>query len=378
MIYKRSIANTIQNDLFKGKAIVLAGARQVGKTTLINSLSYSVSRDNILYINADNPTDRDLFTHHDLEYYLPILSGKDLIIIDEAQRIINIGLTIKILVDHYQSTKQFLLTGSSTLRLLDQTSEPLTGRKFVHHLYPLSYQEIVDNTGELKTSKIQSQLLTYGSYPEIISLESSQEKIRRLLELFDSSLFRDILEFQSIKNPTILHSLLKLLSLQVGSEVSYSELGNLLRVDQKTIEKYVDLLEKSFVVFRLPAYSSHKKREVSKNKKIYFYDLGIRNAAINNFNSLANRDDLGRLWENFVIVERLKYRSYQGMHLNQYFWRTYDGAEIDLVEEGSGQLGGYEIKHQINKKSRAPAKWLEYKNSHFTTITPNSLKGFIY
>lgn len=375
--FPRLITSSLIKDLFSGKVIVLTGARQVGKTTLVKNLPTNLNSSDILWINADNPTDREIFTTQNLESLIPIVANYKLVVIDEAQRITDIGLTIKLLVDHYQKEKQVILTGSSSLHLLDQTSEALTGRKFVHHLYPISYEEIMAKTGTLSAKKSLDSLLVYGSYPEVLLLESAQDKIRRLQEIQSSYLFRDILEFQSIKNPQILHSFLKTLAFQIGSEVSYSELGNIVGLDVKTIEKYIDLLEKSFVIFRLPAFSQHHKREISKNKKIFFYDLGIRNATINNFNSLASRDDVGRLWENFVIVERLKYRSYHQISTSQYFWRTYDGSEIDLVEERDGKLFGYEIKHQSGKSPTIPTKWSQYKNSVFSTITPSTLNGFI-
>lgn len=377
-IYSRLITPSLVADLFSGKVLELIGARQVGKTTLIKNLPTSLDPKSILWINADNQADREIFSAQNLESLIPIVSGYKLIVIDEAQRITDVGITAKLLVDHYQKEKQIILTGSSSLHLLDQTSEALTGRKFVHHLYPVSYEEIITKTGILSAKKSLDSLLVYGSYPEILSLESAEDKIRRLQEIQSSYLFRDILEFQSIKNPQILHSLLKALAFQVGSEVSYSNLGNIVGLDVKTIERYIDLLEKSFVLFRLPAFSQHRQREISKNKKIYFYDLGIRNATINNFSPLSNRDDVGRLWENFVIVERLKYRTYHHISSSQYFWRTYDGSEVDLVEEREGKLFGFEIKHQPGKKSLIPTKWSQYKNSDFETVTPSTLSNFIH
>lgn len=376
-IYKRIPHNSILNDLFKGKAIIIVGARQVGKTTLLEQITSSLKDKKILHINADNPTDATLLSKKDFEQLKTIVGDNEVIIIDEAQRISNIGVTIKLLVDNYKGTKQVIATGSSSINLLQSTSEPLTGRKYTYHLYPISFQEHQLSFSKLITLKNLENFLRFGMYPEIIKTDGQKEKIRLLQEITSSYLFKDILEFQAIRNPQVLTDLLKALSLQIGSEVSYTELSNILNISYKTVEKYIDLLEKSFVIFRLAPFSRNKRREIAKNKKIYFYDVGIRNAVIDNFNTFDKRNDIGQVWENFIISERIKYREYQRIYTSQYFWRTYDGSEIDLVEEREGKLLGYEIKYK-SSKSKIPIKWKEYTNSEFKLINKDHLEDFIY
>jgi uncharacterized protein len=377
MIMKRIIQNQVEQDFFKGKVIIVAGARQVGKSTLLDQLGETFPNKKILKINADNPTQADLLRNKDFEQLKAIIGDNDIVFIDEAQRVQNIGLTLKLLVDNYKTEKQIVATGSSSVNLLQSTAEPLTGRKFTYHLYPISMEEFILNSDMLKLIENTELFLRYGMYPEIISTTGEDEKKRLLQEITASYLFKDILEFQEVRNPQVLTDLLKALALQVGSEVSYSELSNLLRIDLKTVERYVDLLEKSFVVFRLSAFSRNKRREISKNKKIYFYDVGIRNAVIDNFNSLDKRADVGQLWENFVLCERLKYREYHRIFATQYFWRTYDGSEIDLVEDRDGKLYGFEIKYK-SSKARVPTKWNEYDTSEFQLINKDKLQGFAY
>ena len=281
------------------------------------------------------------------------------------------------MVDHYGKKLQIFVTASSSINLLYKTQEPLTGRKFVNNLYPLSMEEIYPDKNFLKIQKELEQLLIFGSYPEVVKRKSFEEKIQLLRELLTSYLYKDILEFQQVKNPNIINKLLKALALQIGQEVSYNELSGLLEVDKKTIERYVDLLEKCFVIFRLSPYTQKKRKELSRLRKIYFYDLGIRNAIINNFNFFDSRDDISRLFENFMIVERLKYREYHQIYGDQYFWRTYDGSEVDLVEEREGKLFGYELKWKDKKWSKKPLKFLGYKNSSYEVITSKNLDDLI-
>jgi len=366
----------IQNDFFKGKVLLVIGSRQVGKTTLIKELLSKVPSDKkVRILNLDNNADRDLLSQDNFEVLNRVFANDDFIFIDEAQRSQSIGLVLKLLVDNYGKTKQIIATGSSSLNLLDNTSEPLTGRKFTYHLYPLSLQEIYENEFELK-KHLESNLL-YGFYPDVVVQKSNEDKIRVLRELSTSYLYKDILEFQGIRNPEVLAKLLQLLALQIGSEVSYSELATKLGIDYKTVEKYIDLLEKSFVVYRLSAYSTNKRREISKNKKIYFYDLGIRNTIIDNFNPMHLRTDAGAIWENFLISERLKYRNYNKIYAKQYFWRTYDDSEIDLVEEHSGKLFGYEFKLTKNK-GKIPESWEKYDTASYEVINGDTLTNFVF
>ncbi|MEN9389426.1 MAG: hypothetical protein RLY61_510, partial [Candidatus Parcubacteria bacterium] len=271
----RKLKRPIQKDFFKGKAIILVGARQVGKTTLIQEIQQLLaSKYSIKYLNLDNAGDLDSLTNVNFEDLDRLFTNTDIILIDEAQRLTSIGLVLKLLVDNYKEKKQVIATGSSSINLLDFTSEPLTGRKFTYHMFPLSLQEVYEDTSALL--KGYENNLIFGFYPAVVKTAANEDKIRLLRELSTSYLYKDILEFQDIRNPEVLVKLLQLLALQIGSEVSYSELGSQLGLDYKTVERYINLLEKAFVVFRLTAYSSNKRREVSKNKKVYFYDLGIR------------------------------------------------------------------------------------------------------
>lgn len=375
-MFARILENKIKSDYFKGKVLILVGARQVGKTTLIQKLQSDIGPSKkTLFLNLDNPTDKSFLEDRDFESLDRLFKGIDIIFIDEAQRVENIGLVLKLLVDNYKSSKQIIATGSSSLNLLDNTSEPLTGRKFVYHLFPLSLRERYQDVLSLK--KGYEQDLIFGMYPEIHDVFTKEDKIRLLRELSTSYLYKDILEFQDIRNPEVLGKLLRLLALQVGCEVSYSELASAVGIDYKTVERYIDLLEKSYVVFRLGAYSTNKRREIAKNKKVYFYDLGIRNAIIDNFNNVELRTDVGALWENFMVIERMKHREYNGIYANQYFWRTYDGREVDLVEEREGKLYGYEFKWGKDKAS-VPVSWRSYENASYEVFNRDNFESLVF
>lgn len=349
-MFQRIIKQTILESFFKGEVIVLAGARQVGKTSLLEDIIQTEKlHDQVLFLNCDYIEEKDLLNQQKLEPLKRIIGDKKYIFIDEGQKVENIGNTLKMLVDFYKQEKQFLVTGSSSIHILDQTSEPLTGRKNVLHLYPIAVNEITNSIGELEFQKKLEEFLIFGTYPKVLTQISNEEKIRQLKELVSSNLYRDILEFQLIKNPSVLTKLLKALALQIGSEVSLHELGGLVGLDLRTVERYIDLLEKSYIIFRLPPYYTNKRIEISKMNKVYFYDIGIRNALINNFNTLENRDDLGKLFENFVITEKMKFRSYRKIYADQYFWRNYNQNEIDLIEEFEGKLHAYEIKWKKQK-----------------------------
>ena len=366
-MFKRILNNRIKEKFFRGKAIIIVGPRQVGKTTM--GLTVSEGYERIIF-NCDNPTERELLNNKDINFLVGIIGNAEIIFIDEAQKVESIGQTLKLLVDYYRNKKQIIATGSSTKNLLDNTHEPLTGRKIVFTLYPLSMQEIYLGK-KLEILKDLDHNLVFGSYPEVFNAKSFDEKIELLKELNSSYLFKDIFEFQQIRNSNIIFNLVKALALQIGNEVSYNEIANTLGIDKITVEKYIDLLEKNFIVFRLPPYTKNKRREISKHKKIYFYDLGIRNAVINNFIFSDSRDDYGHLFENFCVLERMKYREYRGINANHYFWRTYDGAEIDLVEERGGDLFSFEFTLG-NKAKKAPEGWKNYK-----VITKKDLSGFI-
>ncbi|PCI25424.1 ATPase [Candidatus Peregrinibacteria bacterium] len=375
-MFKRSIKQKIISYFFKGEVILLIGARQVGKTSLIESIIHSQKiQDESLLLNCDYIEDRELLNQEKIESLKTIIGNKKYIFIDEGQKVKNIGNTLKMLVDLYKTTKQIVVTGSSSVHILHQTSEPLTGRKNVIHLYPLSIQEITQTNGKLEYMRKFEEFLLFGSYPKILNQNSQNDKIRQLKELVSSNLYRDILEFQLIRNPSVLTKLLKALSLQIGSEVSFHELGNTLGINTRTVEKYVDLLEKSYIIFRLPPYFTNKRKELSKMNKIYFYDLGIRNALINNFNILGNRTDTGALFENYIISERLKHRAYNDIYADQYFWRDYNQNEIDLIEEYNGMLHTFEIK--LKKKNvKIPHSFSEVYTSEYKVINKENILDF--
>lgn len=377
-MYKRLIEGQIEDKFFQGKVIILTGARQSGKTTLSLEVIKKLGLEKkALFLNCDNPTDRKLLIDRDLDFLKNIIGKAEVIFIDEGQKVENIGQTLKLIVDYYKKEKQVLVTGSSSFNLLDKTQEALTGRKYVFHLYNLSLEEVYLQKSFPEALKGLESFLIFGNYPEVVKAQAFDEKRELLEELASSSLYRDILEFQQVKNSNIIFDLLRALAFQVGNEVSYTELANLLRIDKNTIERYVDLLEKSYIIFRLSPYATNKRKEISKLRKVYFYDLGIRNAIINNFNFLEERNDTGQLWENFILVERMKFQNYHKIYSNNYFWRTYDGAEVDLVEEREGKLFGYEFKWNKKRTKRIPELWKKYPQSCYEVITPEKMSSFV-
>lgn len=375
-MYIRKIKSQILDKLYSGKAIIIIGPRQVGKTTLSNEIITEKNLENdVIRFNCDNPTDRRKLNDQDFEALDDIIGDKKIIFIDEAQKVETIGQTLKQLVDNYKKTKQIIATGSSSINLLDKTSEPLTGRKVVFKLHSLSLSEIYGKYEGLRIEKDLENLLVYGNYPAVINAGSKEEKEEVLRELSSSSLYKDILEFQEVKNSNVLVSLLKALSLQIGGEVSYNELANVVGIDKKTVERYIDLLEKNYIIFRLPPFGTNKRRIITKLKKIYFYDLGIRNAVINNFNTLENRNDAGVLWENFAIIERIKHLEYKKIFNDNYFLRTYDGAEIDLLEEKNGKVEGFEFKWKAKETKN---EFYEKVGIKYKIITPKKIKSFLF
>jgi len=375
-MYKRILKGKIQDKLFKGKAIIIIGARQTGKTTLSLELIKDCP-EKVRTFNCDNPTDRDLLSNRDIEFLKNLIDEAKIVFIDEGQKVETLGQTLKLLVDHYKKEKQIIVTGSSSFNILDKTEEPLTGRKFVFNLFPLSLEEIYPEKDVLKILKELEINLIYGNYPEVVVKKSLEEKQEIIREISSSYLYKDIIEFQKIRSSTTLNNLLKALALQIGSEISYRELANIVGVDKKTVENYIDILEKNFIVFRLYPYAKNKRKVISKLRKVYFWDLGIRNSIINNFNLLDSRNDVGALWENFAILERLKYQTYHNIHSNNYFWRTYGGAEIDFIEEKGDELDAYEFKWNDKKNIRISSFCEDYPNSSFYKITPKEIKGFI-
>lgn len=372
-MYKRILEDKIKEKFFKGKAIIIVGARQTGKTTLSLKI---VEEFKTKKFNCDNPTDRDLLSNRDLEFLKSLVGDAKVVLIDEGQKVENLGQTLKLLVDHYKKEKQIIVTGSSSFNILDKTEEPLTGRKFVFNLFPLSIEEIYPDKDVSLIMKELETYLVYGSYPEVQVKTRMEEKQEVIHEISESYLYKDVFEFQKIKKSTTLDNLLRALALQIGGEVSYTELSNIVGIDKKTVENYIDILEKNYIIFRLYPYAQNKRKVISKLKKVYFWDLGIRNSIINNFNFLNFRNDVGALWENFCILERLKYQSYHKIYSNNYFWRTYEGAEMDLIEERGGKLYAYEFKWSDKKKIKEPLFLKDYKESSFSLISPKNLKGF--
>jgi len=373
-LFKRAITKKLLDDFFQGRALILVGARQTGKTTLVRmALEQLGDRYTVKTINGDDPFDRDAMTNKSLDYLRRVLGDAQILFVDEGQKIRTIGQSVKLLVDYFGSQRQIIVTGSSTLNLLDATQEPLTGRKFVYTLYPLAISEIFPRPDFLDLQKNLEERLLYGSYPRIVQQTSFEAKIRELRELVSSYLYRDIPELQQVKSPDLLYKLLQALALQIGSEVSYTELAQTAGADKNTVERYIQLLERSFVIFRLPPYAANQRRAISKLRKIYFWDTGIRNALIQNFNPLDLRTDSGALFENWMIAERLKRNAYEGKLVASYFWRTYDGNEIDYLEESGGHAQGYEFKWR-------PAETRQFRKGGFSVIliTPQQIIPFLY
>ncbi len=369
----RKVEMAIEKRLFKGKALILLGARQTGKSTLVQNV-LNAQKKPWMEMNGDNADVRELLSSTSAARLKRLIGKNKILLIDEAQRIENIGLTLKIITDQLK-TIQVIATGSSSFELAGKINEPLTGRKYEFMLFPLSFGEMVGHHGLLEEKRLLEHRMIFGYYPEIVTHIGEEEE--RLKLLADSYLYKDILTLEQIKKPALLEKLLKALALQVGSEVSYNELAQTVGSDPKTVEKYIDLLQKAFVLFQLPAYSGNVRNEIKKGKKIYFYDCGIRNAVLNNFNFLSNRTDTGALWENFVIAERMKYLRYAGNDAKFYFWRTTQQQEIDLVEEKGNKLFAYEIKWK-DKKVKLPLTFTaNYKLTDSGVISKENIEDFI-
>lgn len=372
---QRTLQTVIAKYIGKGKAILLVGARQVGKSTLFRLLTDSMASP-ILWLNCDQSTTQNLLTNPSLMDLRLLIATNKTIVIDEAQRVENIGLTLKLITDNF-SEVQLLVTGSSSLGLHDRLNEPLTGRKIEYFLFPISTEEIYCAEGVVAVKERLPKRLVYGSYPDVLYGALPQEKALR--ELAESYLYKDVLEIEGLRKPAVLQKLLTALALQVGSEVSYNELSRIVGIDSKTIEKYIDILEKCFIVFRLNSYSRNLRTELTKGKKIYFYDLGIRNAILSNFSPIDMRMDIGALWENFFIVERMKYNHYADRAVNTYFWRTSDKQEIDYIEESNGELHLFEMKWNAKKQNtKIPNQFLNtYHPAHSDIITPDNYLQFL-
>ncbi|MCP5500464.1 MAG: ATP-binding protein [Leptospiraceae bacterium] len=358
-----------------GKVLLIYGARRTGKTSLVaNSLKKFSGK---FFSGVGEDADLSLiFSKQTVAGLKSAFSGYDLLFFDEAQRLPNVGIVLKILADHFPSTK-IIASGSSSFELSSQVGEPLTGRHTKLLLYPISVLELKEQFGGMYVIQNLENLLIYGSYPECLKMENIQDKREYLFSLRNSYLFKDILEMENLKNADKLSDLLRLLAFQIGKEVSLSELGSMIGISKQTVEKYLDLLEKSFVIKKVRGFSRNLRNEITKTCRYYFLDNGIRNSIISNFNSLENRDDIGMLWENFLFTERMKKLEYTKAFSNIYFWRTHDKKEIDLVEERDGNLYGFEFKWK-NQKQKVPKLWLDtYSNASLEFITKENFLEFI-
>lgn len=358
------------------KVLILYGPRRVGKTTLLQRF-LAGTQLRYKFDSGDNIRTQQVLGSLDFSQILAYVEGYELLAIDEAQEIPNIGKALKILADQVPGI-HIIATGSSSFELAGQVGEPLTGRKRTLHLYPLAQSELLSRYNRFELREHLDSFLIYGVYPEVQEANTRNAKIELVSEIAHSYLLKDILAFDQIKNASTLFDLLKLLAFQVGNEVSANELATQLAINVRTVLRYLDLLEKSFVLLRLGGFSRNLRKEVTRSSKYYFLDNGIRNALIAQFNPVDQRTDLGQLWENFVVIERLKRRVYEQIYANMYFWRTYDGQEIDLVEERDGNLFGYECKWSSRRSVKAPENWVKtYPEAHFSVITPDTYQDFL-
>jgi len=375
IMYRRAY-EPLNNYLKPNKILVIYGPRRVGKTTLLQNFLKQTELKFKLD-SGDNVRTQQILSTGDFNRILAYYEGYELIAIDEAQNISNIGKALKIIVDQIPGIK-VIATGSSSFELAGQVGEPLTGRKKTLILYPMSQYELAFEFNKFELNEKLEDYLIFGLYPEVVQSQKRAEKIDIIKEIADSYLLKDILVFERVKSSRLLLDLLKLLSFQVGNEVSFSELSTALGADVKTMQRYIDLLEKAFVITKLGGFSRNLRNEITNKNKYYFFDNGIRNAVIAQFNNLDQRNDIGALWENFMFSERLKYRSYLSIYSNNYFWRTYEGQEIDLVEEREGKIFGYEFKWSNLKKTKPPKNWkITYPESEFQIIHKDNYQDFI-
>ena len=367
----RILSQTLLEKFNKGKAIVVLGPRQAGKTTLIQEC---LRDKDFLFLNGDDPEVRDLLHRAGISKLKAIIGGHQWVFIDEAQRIPDVGLVAKLITDQFTSV-QLVVSGSSSLQINDATQEPLTGRKYEYQLFPVSWEEFESHVGYIEAAAQLEERMIYGMYPDVINNRSDSREV--LKQLASSFLYQDVLALTGIKKPDVLDRLLKALALQLGNEVSYNELAGLLEIDKATVARYIDLLEKTFLIFRLNSFSTNQRNEIRNNRKIYFYDTGIRNIIINNLNPLSLRTDKGALWENFLIAERLKMRSYHQVYTNSYFWRTVQKQEIDLIEERNGDIAAFEFKWNSRGKAKIPSAFMKTYAATGTVIDKENFREFV-
>lgn len=374
---ERKIKENIEKNLFKGKAVVIYGPRRVGKTTLVKDIISKYGNE-AKYINCDILENRQALGVQDDKKLRDFLGEGKIFVIDEAQRVVDIGLSLKILIDNFPDI-QIIATGSSSFDLANRINEPLTGRVVSFILSPISLSELKkykETNNNFDFEKILPEILRFGCYPEILT-GKAEDKVQYLKEVSGNYLYKDVFEFENVKKPEMLIKLLQLLALQMGNEVSYNELATKLEINRDTVIRYIDLLEKAFVIFRLPPFARNLRKEIGKKNKIYFYDLGIRNAVSDSFGNLENREDIGALWESFCIIERMKYLKNYNLYRSVYFWRTQSKKEIDYIEEYDGRLYGYEFKWGIGKY-KIPGEFIsEYKNSSVVLINRSNSSEFL-
>ena len=374
-MYTRNLQSVIQERCFQGKAIILLGARQVGKTTLLKKIIQEQQVE-ALYLNCDEPQTVTALTNCNLRELQMVIGANKFVVIDEAQKVDNIGLTLKLIVDNMPDV-QVIATGSSAFELRNCLNEPLTGRKYEYQMFPISSKEIYQSSGYIDLKGLLEIRLIYGSYPDILNHANDARELLRMLT--DSYLYKDILATDNLRKPDVLDKLLRALAFQVGSEVSYNELAQTVGTDSKTVERYIELLEKCYIIFRLHGLSRNLRNELKKAKKIYFYDNGVRNAVIQQFAPLELRNDAGALWENFFISERIKRNHYQQNYCNIYFWRTKSQLEIDYIEEQNGQMTAFEMKWNPKKSNISiPETFLNaYDVKETVVITPDNYLDYL-
>ena len=369
---QRQLEQRLTDAYRRKKVIVILGPRQVGKSTLLEVLS--AGKQNVRSVNCDNEDERRLLQDRTSTELRQLVAPYDFFLIDEAQRVRNIGLTLKMIGDLKLQT-QVIVTGSSSLDLADEINEPATGRLLNYNLFPFSLSELAASTSRLEEQRLLETRMVYGLYPEVVNEPEAARET--LVNLTNNYLYKDLLAFRGIKKPDVIMNLVRALALQIGSEVSYNELSNLIGVDKVTVENYINLLEKCFIVFRLNSFSRNVRNEIKKGKKIYFFDNGIRNAVLSNFAPLELRNDAGALWENLMVSERIKRNAYCGSYAHLYFWRTHDQKEIDFIEEMDGRLTAYEFKWSDKKKTTVPKVFAEnYANFTFQVINRDNFWDF--